>query len=163
MSSRHPGVGLSGRSGPPSSNGADSCAPEGRKLSAVSQTRSDALCKLCSPSPELRILLLCGSDLLESFCIPGLWNEADVSSLCVYGWRGWGREGGRGIFDLGFGLPSPSTDRNLASPEFPRGQFIHMTMEENSHLSQALSPYHLFIHTPLPRPWEALGKKRSGL
>ncbi|KAB1263679.1 Nicotinamide/nicotinic acid mononucleotide adenylyltransferase 2, partial [Camelus dromedarius] len=23
---------------------------------------------------ELRILLLCGSDLLESFCIPGLWN-----------------------------------------------------------------------------------------
>ncbi|XP_055275101.1 nicotinamide/nicotinic acid mononucleotide adenylyltransferase 2 isoform X1 [Moschus berezovskii] len=26
---------------------------------------------------ELRILLLCGSDLLESFCIPGLWNEAD--------------------------------------------------------------------------------------
>eukprot|EP00069_Balaena_mysticetus_P017296 bmy_10506T0 len=29
---------------------------------------------------ELRILLLCGSDLLESFCIPGLWNEADVSS-----------------------------------------------------------------------------------
>lgn len=33
-----------------------------------------------SPSSELRILLLCGSDLLESFCIPGLWNEADVSS-----------------------------------------------------------------------------------
>lgn len=28
---------------------------------------------------ELRILLLCGSDLLESFCIPGLWNESDVS------------------------------------------------------------------------------------
>lgn len=27
---------------------------------------------------ELRILLLCGSDLLESFCIPGLWNESDV-------------------------------------------------------------------------------------
>lgn len=34
----------------------------------------------CCPSyPELRILLLCGSDLLESFCIPGLWNESDVS------------------------------------------------------------------------------------
>uniref|UniRef100_A0A8I4A1Z8 Uncharacterized protein n=1 Tax=Callithrix jacchus TaxID=9483 RepID=A0A8I4A1Z8_CALJA len=27
---------------------------------------------------ELRILLLCCSDLLESFCIPGLWNEADA-------------------------------------------------------------------------------------
>lgn len=34
---------------------------------------------LCFFSSELRILLLCGSDLLESFCIPGLWNEADVS------------------------------------------------------------------------------------
>lgn len=33
----------------------------------------------CFFSSELRILLLCGSDLLESFCIPGLWNEADVS------------------------------------------------------------------------------------
>ncbi|KAM8949752.1 nicotinamide/nicotinic acid mononucleotide adenylyltransferase 2 isoform 2-T9 [Lycaon pictus] len=30
---------------------------------------------------ELRILLLCGSDLLESFCIPGLWNEADIRHL----------------------------------------------------------------------------------
>lgn len=30
---------------------------------------------------ELRILLLCGSDLLESFCIPGLWNVSDVSIL----------------------------------------------------------------------------------
>uniref|UniRef100_A0A8C7IDE4 Nicotinamide/nicotinic acid mononucleotide adenylyltransferase 2 n=1 Tax=Oncorhynchus kisutch TaxID=8019 RepID=A0A8C7IDE4_ONCKI len=28
---------------------------------------------------ELRILLLCGSDLLESFCIPGLWKDSDVS------------------------------------------------------------------------------------
>ncbi|XP_059840467.1 nicotinamide/nicotinic acid mononucleotide adenylyltransferase 2 [Mobula hypostoma] len=30
---------------------------------------------------ELRILLLCGSDLLESFCIPGLWNEEDVEVI----------------------------------------------------------------------------------
>ncbi|XP_021538454.1 nicotinamide/nicotinic acid mononucleotide adenylyltransferase 2 isoform X2 [Mirounga angustirostris] len=30
---------------------------------------------------ELRILLLCGSDLLESFCIPGLWNEADMEVI----------------------------------------------------------------------------------
>ena len=37
---------------------------------------------LCFFSSELRILLLCGSDLLESFCIPGLWNEADVSHHC---------------------------------------------------------------------------------
>ncbi|OXB84322.1 UNVERIFIED_CONTAM: hypothetical protein H355_007205 [Colinus virginianus] len=32
---------------------------------------------------ELRILLLCGSDLLESFCIPGLWNESDNNILVV--------------------------------------------------------------------------------
>ncbi|XP_030063294.1 nicotinamide/nicotinic acid mononucleotide adenylyltransferase 2 isoform X2 [Microcaecilia unicolor] len=30
---------------------------------------------------ELRILLLCGSDLLESFCIPGLWNEPDMEVI----------------------------------------------------------------------------------
>ncbi|XP_048458367.1 nicotinamide/nicotinic acid mononucleotide adenylyltransferase 2 isoform X1 [Rhincodon typus] len=30
---------------------------------------------------ELRILLLCGSDLLESFCIPGLWNEEDMEMI----------------------------------------------------------------------------------
>uniref|UniRef100_A0A8B9DGS0 Nicotinamide nucleotide adenylyltransferase 2 n=1 Tax=Anser cygnoides TaxID=8845 RepID=A0A8B9DGS0_ANSCY len=30
---------------------------------------------------ELRILLLCGSDLLESFCIPGLWNESDMEVI----------------------------------------------------------------------------------
>ncbi|KAF6075323.1 nicotinamide nucleotide adenylyltransferase 2 [Phyllostomus discolor] len=33
------------------------------------------------PTAELRILLLCGSDLLESFCIPGLWNEADMEVI----------------------------------------------------------------------------------
>ncbi|KAG7222917.1 hypothetical protein INR49_015983 [Caranx melampygus] len=30
-----------------------------------------------TPVIELRILLLCGSDLLESFCIPGLWKDSD--------------------------------------------------------------------------------------
>lgn len=64
-----------------------------------------SLCKLCSPSSELRILLLCGSDLLESFCIPGLWNEADVSSEVptpnTAGMEGAGR------WTLPSGLPSP--------------------------------------------------------
>uniref|UniRef100_A0A6Q2XQ03 Nicotinamide/nicotinic acid mononucleotide adenylyltransferase 2 n=1 Tax=Esox lucius TaxID=8010 RepID=A0A6Q2XQ03_ESOLU len=31
--------------------------------------------------PELRILLLCGSDLLESFCIPGLWKDSDMEVI----------------------------------------------------------------------------------
>uniref|UniRef100_A0A673J6E7 Nicotinamide-nucleotide adenylyltransferase n=1 Tax=Sinocyclocheilus rhinocerous TaxID=307959 RepID=A0A673J6E7_9TELE len=30
---------------------------------------------------ELRILLLCGSDLLESFCIPGLWKESNMEVI----------------------------------------------------------------------------------
>ena len=34
---------------------------------------------LCRPT-ELRIFLLCGSDLLDSFCIPGLWKDSDVST-----------------------------------------------------------------------------------
>lgn len=33
------------------------------------------------PPAELRIFLLCGSDLLDSFCIPGLWKDSDVSAL----------------------------------------------------------------------------------
>lgn len=60
------------------------------------------LCKFCFLSSELRILLLCGSDLLESFCIPGLWNEADVSSKAMGSHTtgvGKDREG-----TLGFGL-----------------------------------------------------------
>lgn len=77
---RYPGVGLARRPEPHSSKVVDLCALEGRKLRANPRSPSDAVCQFCSPSPELRILLLCGSDLLESFCIPGLWNEADVSS-----------------------------------------------------------------------------------
>ncbi|XP_042285311.1 nicotinamide/nicotinic acid mononucleotide adenylyltransferase 2 isoform X1 [Thunnus maccoyii] len=35
----------------------------------------------CLSSVELRILLLCGSDLLESFCIPGLWKDSDMQVI----------------------------------------------------------------------------------
>ncbi|KAH0618290.1 hypothetical protein JD844_017346, partial [Phrynosoma platyrhinos] len=49
----------------------------------------ESLSRICCVRPpmerftfvELRILLLCGSDLLESFCIPGLWNEADMEVI----------------------------------------------------------------------------------
>lgn len=110
-------------------------------------------------SLELRILLLCGSDLLESFCIPGLWNEADVSSLLRE------REDGRGerhpCLELRSFPPPLHRLESLASPKFPRGQFIPMTMEEKSHLPQALSPtvcllvysYLLLLLTP-GKPWE---------
>lgn len=74
-----------------------------------------SLCKLCSPSSELRILLLCGSDLLESFCIPGLWNEADVSSeVPTPNTAGMGG-GSAGLCPLVFPLPTA-----LLSPLEPR-------------------------------------------
>ncbi|XP_065809536.1 nicotinamide/nicotinic acid mononucleotide adenylyltransferase 2 isoform X2 [Labrus bergylta] len=50
---------------------------------------SESLGKICCVRPhmerftfvELRILLLCGSDLLESFCIPGLWKDSDMEVI----------------------------------------------------------------------------------
>lgn len=30
-------------------------------------------------SQTVNVRLLCGADLLESFAVPGLWNEEDVS------------------------------------------------------------------------------------
>ncbi|CAF91057.1 unnamed protein product, partial [Tetraodon nigroviridis] len=33
------------------------------------------------PPAELRIFLLCGSDLLDSFCIPGLWKDSDMEVI----------------------------------------------------------------------------------
>ncbi|XP_032832407.2 nicotinamide/nicotinic acid mononucleotide adenylyltransferase 2-like isoform X1 [Petromyzon marinus] len=30
---------------------------------------------------DMRVMLLCGSDLLESFCIPNLWSEKDLKSI----------------------------------------------------------------------------------
>ncbi|KAK7825239.1 hypothetical protein U0070_009728 [Myodes glareolus] len=63
---------------------------------------------------ELRILLLCGSDLLESFCIPGLWNEADVSSSLGE------REAGRGVLVLSLGLsPTPAQTGISCLPKVP--------------------------------------------
>uniref|UniRef100_A0A670HLK8 Nicotinamide/nicotinic acid mononucleotide adenylyltransferase 2 n=1 Tax=Podarcis muralis TaxID=64176 RepID=A0A670HLK8_PODMU len=53
-----------------------------RHLSPPFQALESVYLNICVPfSPELRILLLCGSDLLESFCIPGLWNEADMEVI----------------------------------------------------------------------------------
>uniref|UniRef100_A0A3Q3N6E7 Nicotinamide-nucleotide adenylyltransferase n=1 Tax=Mastacembelus armatus TaxID=205130 RepID=A0A3Q3N6E7_9TELE len=46
---------------------------------------SESLGKICCTRPQhleqLRILLLCGSDLLESFCIPGLWKDSDMEVI----------------------------------------------------------------------------------
>jgi len=31
---------------------------------------------------SIQVKLLCGSDLLESFAVPGLWSDEDVSYCC---------------------------------------------------------------------------------
>jgi len=41
-----------------------------------------ALCKIAADDKDrdaVQIKLLCGSDVLESFAIPGLWTNEDVS------------------------------------------------------------------------------------
>uniref|UniRef100_A0A5F9D9B6 Uncharacterized protein n=1 Tax=Oryctolagus cuniculus TaxID=9986 RepID=A0A5F9D9B6_RABIT len=85
---------------------------------------------------ELRILLLCGSDLLESFCIPGLWNEADVSSMAAagagLGWAGRRDVGSKAVAGLGWagrrgglsGFP-PLACLPRTSPPVPRVMGTH--------------------------------------
>lgn len=72
------------------------------------------------PSSELRILLLCGSDLLESFCIPGLWNEADVSTKVARPpTAGMGKDWGGGALDVGLWSslsPQPPSPTRVSSP-----------------------------------------------
>lgn len=106
-----------------------------------------------SPSPELRILLLCGSDLLESFCIPGLWNEADVSNkaptaLHTGAWERWG--GGTWVRPL---LSPPPT----TSPPQPKGP-----SPRSSHRSQALAlTAVLYSVPPWVCSWKAPGEESN--
>lgn len=55
------------------------------------------------------------------------------------GWRGKGRMG-EAYLSLAPVFPPRLRLESLASSKFPGGQFIHMTVEETSHLSLALSP-----------------------
>ncbi|KAL2892104.1 Nicotinamide/nicotinic acid mononucleotide adenylyltransferase [Bienertia sinuspersici] len=34
------------------------------------------------PSGSLRVMLVCGSDLLESFCTPGVWLPEQIQKIC---------------------------------------------------------------------------------
>ena len=36
-----------------------------------------------STDEHVQVMLLCGSDVLESFTVPGLWNEEHVGSVRV--------------------------------------------------------------------------------
>jgi len=35
--------------------------------------------------PRTHVMLLCGSDLLDSFNTPNLWSDEDIKSICSYG------------------------------------------------------------------------------
>jgi len=40
------------------------------------------MCDQLNEEPlDLKVKLLCGADLLESFAVPGLWNDSDVSEI----------------------------------------------------------------------------------
>lgn len=160
----YPGVGLSRRPEPHSSKGVDLCALEGRKLRATTQIpRSDAVCKFCSPSPELRILLLCGSDLLESFCIPGLWNEADVSNQVTHEQLGVGvgvRERPAWLWLLS---SSPSKTGISSLLKVPKREFIHMTMRKVLTYPRLCLPRLIYSHSSLSSRWEPWERKHSEL
>lgn len=133
---------------------AESCRPD---------SHSDAVCKLCSPSPELRILLLCGSDLLESFCIPGLWNEADVSSQVSYPQAAWG--GGVGVREACLTLASvllTDTDWNLLPPQSSQegNSFTGLWRKVLTYPRLCLL-LHIYPHSSSSIPWETLRKEST--
>ena len=40
------------------------------------------MCDQLNEEPlDLKVKLLCGADLLESFAVPGLWKDSDVSEI----------------------------------------------------------------------------------
>lgn len=107
-----------------------------------------------SPSSELRILLLCGSDLLESFCIPGLWNEADVSSEVMTLYTAGMGKGARGHSLWASGLPSSHSPP--PQPRAPR-------RTAHSHLqgTPSSSSYCLLTLFLTLAPGKPMGKKQS--
>ncbi|KAG7222908.1 hypothetical protein INR49_027226 [Caranx melampygus] len=52
----------------------------GKISESLGRSAVSVLTSIASPL-LLRILLLCGSDLLESFCIPGLWKDSDMEVI----------------------------------------------------------------------------------
>ncbi|XP_020115227.1 nicotinamide/nicotinic acid mononucleotide adenylyltransferase isoform X2 [Ananas comosus] len=52
-----------------------------RTLTVLSRIQ-DSLCKSGIVNQALRVMLLCGSDLLESFSIPGVWIPDQVKTIC---------------------------------------------------------------------------------
>nr|KYP73545.1 Nicotinamide mononucleotide adenylyltransferase 3 [Cajanus cajan] len=54
-----------------------------RTLTVLSRVHN-SVCETGLVSREsLKVMLLCGSDLLHSFCIPGFWILDQVNSICI--------------------------------------------------------------------------------
>ncbi|CAA6672470.1 unnamed protein product [Spirodela intermedia] len=53
-----------------------------RTLTVISRIQSSLCDILCIPKESLKVMLLCGSDLLESFATPGVWIRDQVETIC---------------------------------------------------------------------------------
>ncbi|CAA0813020.1 Nicotinamide/nicotinic acid mononucleotide adenylyltransferase [Striga hermonthica] len=71
-----------------------------RTLTVLSRVRESLLQSKIVTSESLKVLLICGSDLLESFSIPGFWIRDQVRTIC----RDFGlvciRRGGQDVEDI---------------------------------------------------------------
>ncbi|KAG2333192.1 hypothetical protein Bca4012_017158 [Brassica carinata] len=53
-----------------------------RSLVVLSRVKASLTNNRLVPKESLKVMLLCGSDLLESFCTPGVWIPEQVKSIC---------------------------------------------------------------------------------
>ncbi|CAH8381837.1 unnamed protein product [Eruca vesicaria subsp. sativa] len=53
-----------------------------RSLVVLSRVKTFLTNNLLVPKESLKVMLLCGSDLLQSFCTPGVWIPEQVKSIC---------------------------------------------------------------------------------
>ncbi|KAH0888927.1 hypothetical protein HID58_051356, partial [Brassica napus] len=53
-----------------------------RSLVVLSRVKTFLTNNRLVPKESLKVMLLCGSDLLESFCSPGVWIPEQVRSIC---------------------------------------------------------------------------------
>ncbi|CAA0410069.1 Cytidyltransferase-like domain [Arabidopsis suecica] len=53
-----------------------------RTLAVLSRVKSFLTDNQLVPEESLKVMLLCGSDLLQSFCTPGVWIPEQVRTIC---------------------------------------------------------------------------------
>ncbi|XP_075513300.1 nicotinamide/nicotinic acid mononucleotide adenylyltransferase-like isoform X1 [Primulina tabacum] len=53
-----------------------------RTLTVLSRVRTSLCESGCISHESLKVMLLCGSDLLESFTVPGVWIREQVKTIC---------------------------------------------------------------------------------